>query len=695
MPPVPTDGGARESAAILSAVASFAQRLVRAPHWRDAVPEALRSLGEATQVSRAYLFERIDTDDVATVRQRFEWTAPDIEPQIDNPDLQRLPMRAAGFARWDDAFRHGEPIQGRVADFPGSERALLEAQGIASLIVVPVTVDEGWWGFIGFDHCVDERPWSSEAVEALQLAAGTLGGAVERQAAEQVRAALVREQSARTLAEAERSRLLELFSDAPAMMALLEGPDLIFTLANEHYVRAAAKPEVLGKPAREVFPELTGPGGLIEVVERVYETGEPFTGNEMLVSIERLKADGSGEAELQDRYFSFVYQAFREPDGHTSGVFVHGVDVTEHVESRRRIDAERGRLQQIIDALPEAIAIGDERGGIVMSNAAARAIWGQDPGPDVDVTQYERFGAFRPDGSPWPSEELPAARAVLRGEMVLGEQMLLRNMMTGELLPLLVNSAPLSDESGRVNGAVTVFQDISALKELDRQKEEFLATIAHDLKGPLTTIKGHASLLRRRVGDDERIVPPVQEIDDAVTVATEMLDELLDIARLQMGRPIEVNREPTDLVHLANRVVERHRTLTEQHVIELDASEPELVGAWDPRRLQRALANLVENAIKYSPDGGSIRVQVRREGDQAGATQAVLTVTDEGIGIGPSDLSVIFDRFRRGGNVGAGVDGMGIGLAAVKQIVEQHGGSVEVQSEERKGSTFTLRLPLD
>lgn len=231
-----------------------------------------------------------------------------------------------------------------------------------------------------------------------------------------------------------------------------------------------------------------------------------------------------------------------------------------------------------------------------------------------------------------------------------------------------------------------------------RDREELLSIASHDLKNPLSTIKGHAQLMRRRImrGDIEpadRLIDGLSKIDMAVTRMTDQIDELLDFARLQIKQFLNLDRRVTDLVALAYQRAAAHQQLTFTHKIVVDAAVPELVGHWDVQRLERALDNLLSNAVKYSPNGGTITIRVAREHGSQGAW-ALIAVQDQGVGIPAADLPFLFERFRRGGNVAGRIKGTGIGLVSARQIIEQHGGAISVESEERVGSTFTVRLPL-
>jgi signal transduction histidine kinase/DNA-binding response OmpR family regulator len=235
-------------------------------------------------------------------------------------------------------------------------------------------------------------------------------------------------------------------------------------------------------------------------------------------------------------------------------------------------------------------------------------------------------------------------------------------------------------------------------QEAIRLRDEFLASISHDLKNPLGAIKGQAQLLQRRVKREhpsatERLVKGLTTIDSLATKMTAQIDELLDLASLQAGQQLELNRQPTDLVALAQRVAEECQQITEQVELRVDVMVPELVGNWDQVRLARVLSNLFENAIKYSPHQTTVTVVVKEE-ERAGNTWAILEVRDQGIGIPESELTRIFERFYRASNAAGQRKGTGLGLASSHQIVEQHGGTITVHSRIGEGSTFTVYLPI-
>jgi signal transduction histidine kinase len=181
-------------------------------------------------------------------------------------------------------------------------------------------------------------------------------------------------------------------------------------------------------------------------------------------------------------------------------------------------------------------------------------------------------------------------------------------------------------------------------------------------------------------------------IDAIVTRTVAQLDELLDVARLEANQSLQLNLQRTDLVALANRVVGEYQQTTTMHRLRVESEVPRLEGLWDAPRLDRILANLISNAIKYSPNGGEIVVHVRRGPEVV--PHAHLIIQDPGIGIPETDLPQLFAPFYRGSNAEGRLPGTGLGLSGVRQIVEQHGGTIGVSSKEGIGSTFTVRLPI-
>jgi signal transduction histidine kinase len=230
-------------------------------------------------------------------------------------------------------------------------------------------------------------------------------------------------------------------------------------------------------------------------------------------------------------------------------------------------------------------------------------------------------------------------------------------------------------------------------------RDQVFRLISHDLRSPLTAIQGYAHLLNRRlrgvdIPDAERITRGLSHIDKATSRMASQIQELLDVASLQAGKSIKLNYGRLDLMAMVQRVIEAHQQTLSVLALRFETVLTTMQAAGDEARLERVLDNLITNAIKYSPDGGEIVVSLAQ--DMRGEQRwAVVVVRDQGLGIPEGELPHIFEPFRRASNVAAKISGTGLGLASVRQIIEQHGGTISVSSQEGSGTTFVIQLPLD
>ncbi len=250
---------------------------------------------------------------------------------------------------------------------------------------------------------------------------------------------------------------------------------------------------------------------------------------------------------------------------------------------------------------------------------------------------------------------------------------------------------PLIEELAR--RAATAVDNARLLHEANeaiRMRDDFLAMASHDMRTPLAVILANLQLARRRlVGQDAAHPEVVQNLDAAERTThklTGLVGELMDISILRSGQPLPLSREAVDLATVAEGTADEYRRLSAEYEIQTRL-EKGVVGNWDATRIERVLRNLLDNALKYSPDGGMVEVVVRSEGDWA-----VAEVTDHGVGIPEDELPLLFEKFHRGSNT-RDLRGTGLGLAGSRAVVQQLGGTIEVRSRLGEGSTFALRLP--
>ncbi len=352
---------------------------------------------------------------------------------------------------------------------------------------------------------------------------------------------------------------------------------------------------------------------------------------------------------------------------------------------------ERNRLRVLIDTAPVGITFHRAPDGTLeLFNKTAEVIVGRPMAPEIGIAGIvPYYEVFRPNGEPLPTEELPSSRA-LRGETCTGVELLIRQP-SGREVYILVNSAPLRDADGQITGAVLAFQDITFIREQERLRDEFISAAAHELKTPVTTIKGYAQLMRQWApeGHEPREGKAIKTINVQCDRISRRVQEMLEAVRSRVTPP-ELHRVRFDLGELASEVVQRVQTTTELHRLLLEREAPAPVDA-DRERVEDVLVSLLDNSMKYSPKGGEIRVRVWVQNGNA-----LVSVKDQGVGIPKDRQPHIFEPFYEAVPPGApGYKGVvALSLYLSKITVERHNGRIWFESEEGKGSTFYFSLPL-
>ncbi|HYT37400.1 MAG TPA: ATP-binding protein, partial [Ktedonobacteraceae bacterium] len=404
----------------------------------------------------------------------------------------------------------------------------------------------------------------------------------------------------------------------------------------------------------------------------------------------------------------------------TTGAVVVWHDVTEarklliERQAHAETEARRALLQTVIDELPSGVYLVSGRDArLVLANRAVTEVWGASwtyGQPMSDFLNTNGIRVFRIDGRPLALEDLATLRAVQTGESVYHYQETIVHR-DGTTLPILANAVAIDpqvlglysqEESNHGSempepAAIVVQQDVTALKEAERLKDEFIGIAAHELRTPLAVVKGFAQTLivqtARGKGPElaDWQTEAIQDIDQATSRLVELTEDLLDVTRLQAGR-LQLQFEPTDLVALVQRTLKRFSVTTERHQIAVETAEENIVVTIDPRRIEQVVSNLISNAIKYSPDGGNIEIAIRAD---MSANTALLCIRDYGIGIPAYQQGRIFSRFMRADNAHAhNIGGTGLGLYLCRELIERHNGRIWFESVEGQGSTFYVSLPL-
>jgi two-component system NtrC family sensor kinase len=359
-----------------------------------------------------------------------------------------------------------------------------------------------------------------------------------------------------------------------------------------------------------------------------------------------------------DRPFTAYHQRFLQSMADYVAIAI------ENASLYARTEGERAQFETILKDMVDGVVAVDSDQRLLLINPSARAALQVKP---VDVM-----------GQPL-AEVIDNAemRAFLRGENQRGEF----KLEDGRVFN--AHGTSIADV-----GRVVVMQDITTLKELDRIKSDFVNTVSHDLRSPLTAILGYVELIGRVGPVTDQQAEFIRRIVFSVQSITSLISDLLDLGRIEAG--FDTQKEVTHLGTVIKFAVEDAQTQAEIKRQKLTAHlAPGLPNVLaNPPRLRQMLANLIGNAIKYTPAGGLIRVSATADSEAI-----VITISDTGLGIPPSDLPYIFNKFYRASNIRDRHEGTGLGLSIVKSIVENHGGRIWVDSRPEEGTTFTVILP--
>jgi PAS domain S-box-containing protein len=379
--------------------------------------------------------------------------------------------------------------------------------------------------------------------------------------------------------------------------------------------------------------------------------------------------------------------------GHLAAAAMENAQTLESLRERaRRLDAElarasveanesRKRLESVLFAMEDAVLAADENGVATLLNRAAQllcfGLGGQEP-------------LGRSLGELFPAEAFQAALAEVRARLqTLNLELELGAADARRTYAVVL--APIKDLEGYLTGFVVVLRDITRFRELERMKTAFLNTVSHELRTPITSIRAFSELLTRPGADLGKALDWMRVINEEADRLNRLVDDLLDVSRIEAGKKLSVVRKPVALKPLFERAVAMQAGSAATHPIRLDFNEELTLAELDADRIQQVVANLLSNAVKYSPQGGSITLAV----DFAPPAHLRVEVRDQGLGLKEEDRAHVFEKFYRveGAHL-QGIRGTGLGLSICKYLVEAHGGRIGVESELGRGSTFWFELPL-
>ena len=350
--------------------------------------------------------------------------------------------------------------------------------------------------------------------------------------------------------------------------------------------------------------------------------------------------------------------------------------VIDNVILQQNIKEKTDQLNAIVKYMGDGVLTFDEKGVITLSNRAAEAI--------IDINEEDILG------KEWTSviklRDDKGKEVEIEPSFTLKKSKGFFTTKNHERKFLIAIATPLLNSDGIKTGGIVVFGDMSREKEIEKMKSEFVSIVSHDLRSPLTSVKGYASMLLNYSSrlDEEKKKEFLEIIINEIDRLVRLIKGLLDLGRIESGK-FEIQNIEFAMGPLIKNVAATYRS-SEEHSIKIVEPEnvPPLIG--DPDQLEQVLHNLVGNAIKYSPDGGEVEVGIKVDDGKL-----TVYVQDQGIGIPPEEIDGVFDKFQRV-NSGQKIVGAGLGLFITKNIIEAHNGKIWAESEEGKGSRFCFSL---
>jgi PAS domain S-box-containing protein len=486
--------------------------------------------------------------------------------------------------------------------------------------------------------------------------------------------------------EQQRQFLFTLFSQIPAMLSVLTGPDLVYELANETIQKVTGHRLIIGKSLREVFPEMED--SLYKIYQDVYLNGERFVGEAFPITLDW---ENTGTPFL--KYFDFVYEPFRNHKGEVDGIISFGYEVTNQVLSHQLLEQSEARIRLILESIPHltwtslpgksSVSFYNKRWydytGLTEEESTGQD-WKAILHPDDMITTQERIMAGRKEGRAWEVENR------------------YRRAADGMYRWHLSQAVPIHDAQGTIMLWVGTATDIhdsktaqhaleNTLKELHEKNfelDQFVYKTSHDLRAPLTTIMGLVTILKAENNETAK-AQYIDLIETRVHKLDTFIKSMLDYSR---NTRTATNIEKINLEELLSECIEEleyMRNFTRVH-ISLHLETKELYA--DRFRLKIIFSNLISNAIKYqdySKAESTLNIDVKPE-----ANSVVLTFTDNGVGIDAAYQDRIFSMFFRASEQS---EGSGLGLYIVKQAASVLGGNIRLSSEAGKGTRFTVTLP--
>jgi PAS domain S-box-containing protein len=668
------------------------------------IEQGLQVVGEFFDVDRCHILLLNEP------RVYFEWCAKGVKPR--SGDWAEYPVHE--LTGWYDQARRLEPVQVESIDqIPVDalrERAIFADHNIQSMVIVPVSYKNRFWGVVGMDTTTHTRKWTKEEISLLSSMGDTFLHALERQRFERV------SNEQRLLTEA-------LHDTATAINNSLELKN-VFTTILTHVARVVPHDYAditliedgfsyvvhVDGDAPEGIENLRFPIDETPILRTIYETRSPllipniseYPGWKQVLNSHTPQSYVGAPISLEGNVIGFInlineHEPF--PPHYAERLRVFAVQVGRAIYNARiheqvrnyathleeavaqrtnELARERAQLRATLDSMGEGVSVVmfDENNNQEISyiNPALYQILQYTPEQLQDHHDNNTL-------APWEQMLLEGSNTLQDQPIWQGETTITRP--DGTSIEVAIITSRIDNEAGEIIGYVGIFRDISQEKTLQQRQARFVAQASHELRTPISNFKQRIFLIRRQ---PERMDEHLRVLDQTSDHIAYLVNDMMDLTRFQNG----LMRFDMRIIHLQTLlrdVIEMHRPAMEEKQITLHTAitnQPLRVNA-DSTRLIQVLTNLISNAINYSAQHSTVRVSM-----EATANEVILTVQDNGSGIRPEALTHIFQPFYRANSF---ISGTGLGLSIAKEIIDAHGGDISVESTLDVGSTFTIRLP--
>lgn len=380
--------------------------------------------------------------------------------------------------------------------------------------------------------------------------------------------------------------------------------------------------------------------------------------------------------------------------GHRTVAFMEAAKLADAQEELLdRVQDNHRRLQAVIQAMPEAVMVArPPHGTIVATNAAAQRMFGLPADPLVVPVQAAQLQIA--SASDQPDTVQPILQVLEDGATVTGVELIVKQR-GGESLPVVASAAPLLTDHGDLDAVVAVFQDVRPLKEAQRLRDEFISVVSHELRSPLTPIRGFAQVLERQIkesGGPARQLEWLHIMQRHADRMARLVDDLLDVSRLRAGR-LKTQPSLVDVVDICRNVVDSRETTSPAHHLEMHTAYEHLPAILDGDRIHQVIDNLVSNALKYTPEG-TVAIDISGEPEARPETVRI-AVSDSGPGIPFAIRDSLFTPFFRSREASeSAVPGLGLGLFICHELVAAHGGTIAIDDAPGGGARFVIELPV-